>query len=55
MNLTINIKEGDNIEKILKIYKYKINKLQVIKIFKNNLHYIKPSQKKRINKLNTKK
>ncbi|WGH26070.1 MAG: 30S ribosomal protein S21 [Candidatus Shikimatogenerans bostrichidophilus] len=54
MKLITIIKEGDNIDKYLKIYKKKINKLNVIKILKEKLQYIKPSKKRRLKLLKKK-
>ncbi|WGH25707.1 MAG: 30S ribosomal protein S21 [Candidatus Shikimatogenerans bostrichidophilus] len=54
MKLITIIKEGESIDKALKIYKKKINKLNVIKYYREKLQYIKPSKKKRIQKLRKK-
>ncbi|BDT61539.1 MAG: hypothetical protein RDO_0670 [Flavobacteriales endosymbiont of Rhyzopertha dominica] len=48
MTLTINIKKGDKIDKILKTFKNKIKKFKLIKLLKNKLYYIKPSIKRKI-------
>ncbi|WGH24979.1 MAG: 30S ribosomal protein S21 [Candidatus Shikimatogenerans bostrichidophilus] len=48
MKLITRIKEGQSIEKALKIYKKKITKLNLIKSLKNKLYYLKPSIKKRL-------
>ncbi|MDH3003846.1 MAG: 30S ribosomal protein S21 [Candidatus Shikimatogenerans sp. JK-2022] len=48
MKLITIVKEGENIEKALKQYKKKINKINLIKNIKNNLYYVKPSIKRRI-------
>ncbi|WGH28094.1 MAG: 30S ribosomal protein S21 [Candidatus Shikimatogenerans bostrichidophilus] len=47
MKLITIIKEGENIEKALKKYKNKINKLNLIKNIRNKSYYIKPSIKRR--------
>ncbi|WGH24792.1 MAG: 30S ribosomal protein S21 [Candidatus Shikimatogenerans bostrichidophilus] len=51
MNLITIIKEGQNIEKGLKIHKKKITKLNLIKNIKNKLYYKKPSEIKRLKKI----
>ncbi|MDH3004979.1 MAG: 30S ribosomal protein S21 [Candidatus Shikimatogenerans sp. JK-2022] len=51
MKLITIIKEGESIEKGLKKYKNKINKLNLIKIYRDKQYYIKPSKKRRLKKL----
>ncbi|WGH25582.1 MAG: 30S ribosomal protein S21 [Candidatus Shikimatogenerans bostrichidophilus] len=49
MKLITIVKEGEPIDKALKKYKKKINKLNLIKVYRDKLFYLKPSIKKRIN------
>lgn len=48
MLIITNLKEGDNIEKGLKIYKNKIKKINLIKNYKSKEFYLKPSIKRRL-------
>lgn len=50
MKLITIIKVGEPIEKGLKRYKQKINKLNLIKYYKEKQYYIKPSKIKRLKK-----
>ncbi|WXB47320.1 MAG: 30S ribosomal protein S21 [Candidatus Shikimatogenerans sp. Tmey] len=43
----IKINNKDNIDKILKMYKYKIKKLELIKDYKSKQFFIKKSIKKK--------
>ncbi|WGH24608.1 MAG: 30S ribosomal protein S21 [Candidatus Shikimatogenerans bostrichidophilus] len=54
MKLITLLKEGQNIEKGLRIHKKKISKLNIIKDIKNKLYYKKPSEIKRLKNLRKK-
>jgi small subunit ribosomal protein S21 len=43
--LFVNIKEGESIDKVLKRYKRKCDKIKLTKKFKNYKFYTKPSKK----------
>ncbi|MGX7590884.1 30S ribosomal protein S21 [Candidatus Karelsulcia muelleri] len=49
MKLILNSKKGEDIEKVLKMYRKKIDKSDLIKEVKKHQEYIKPSQKRRNN------
>ncbi len=46
--LIMQIKEGDNIERSLKIFKRKVEKTGVIKQLRARQHFVKPSVKNRL-------
>ncbi|MGX7592025.1 30S ribosomal protein S21 [Candidatus Karelsulcia muelleri] len=49
MNLILKYKKGEDIDKVLKMYRQKIDKSYLIKEVKKHQEYIKPSQKRRNN------
>lgn len=49
MNLILTYKKGEDIEKVLKRYRNKIDKSDLMKEVKKHQEYIKPSQKRRNN------
>ncbi|MGX7591171.1 30S ribosomal protein S21 [Candidatus Karelsulcia muelleri] len=49
MKLILKSKKGEDIEKVLKRYRNKIDKSDLIKEVKKHQEYIKPSQKRRNN------
>ncbi|MGX7592444.1 30S ribosomal protein S21 [Candidatus Karelsulcia muelleri] len=51
MKLILKSKKGEDIEKVLKVYRKKIDKSDLIKEVKKHQEYIKPSQNKRNNLL----
>ncbi|MGX7590461.1 30S ribosomal protein S21 [Candidatus Karelsulcia muelleri] len=51
MKLILNYQEGEDIDKVLKMYRNKIDRSDLIKEVKKHQEYIKPSQNKRNNLL----
>ncbi len=49
MKLILKYKKGEDIEKVLKRYRKKIEKSDLMKEVKKHQEYIKPSQKRRNN------
>ncbi|MGX7591030.1 30S ribosomal protein S21 [Candidatus Karelsulcia muelleri] len=49
MKLILKYKKGEDIEKVLKRYRKKIDKSDLMKEVKKHQEYIKPSQKRRNN------
>ncbi|MGX7592853.1 30S ribosomal protein S21 [Candidatus Karelsulcia muelleri] len=49
MKLILKSKKGEDIEKVLKRYRNKIDKSDLMKEVKKHQEYIKPSQKRRNN------
>ncbi|MGX7590172.1 30S ribosomal protein S21 [Candidatus Karelsulcia muelleri] len=49
MTLIFKYKKGEDIEKVLKMYRQKMDKSDLIKEVKKHQEYIKPSQKRRNN------
>ncbi|MCD6113376.1 MAG: 30S ribosomal protein S21 [Bacteroidales bacterium] len=49
--IIIPVKEGENIDRVLKRYKRKFEKIGVVKELRNRKQFIKPSIKKREQKL----
>lgn len=43
----ITVKEGESIEKALKRYKKKFDKIGIVRILREKQHFIKPSVKRR--------
>lgn len=47
VNLVIKPKGGEPVEKILRRFKRKLDKLEVLDIFKSKMFFVKPSVRKR--------
>lgn len=50
--LKVKVKDGENIEKALRLFKKKCNETKLVKQLRDRQEYVKPSVERRKNKLN---